>query len=322
MNRFYQFFVHSWAATVIAALLCMAVWGHYIAYHTTGWTELYPSLLNLTLYLVFGLLLNNAYGHTATGSQRITLSSTLFFMGCAITPQIAPWQEGTICLVLMGTAYHLLSYTFRNHTSMGSYFTAFSLIGIASLCSPKLLYITPILILACTFMQSLHIRTSLAAILGILFPYWTAFCILYLTNNTHLISSFAAELTTSIFPTATMLHLSTGTGHSLAIPTIVLQIGWTLLLVLPAIAHIASATSSIETRANRYFQIGNFGILLITVLVLPSLRTTLLPAILMLTAIIGYSFFVTGNKRRGRNIWALVLLVFWLFTLGLYVWNS
>lgn len=206
---------------------------------------------------------------------------------------------------------------------MGNYFAAFALIGIASISTPQLLFLSPVLILCCGFLQSLHLRTAIAALLGVLTPYWIAFCILFLTDNTYLIQSFTKELTTGIAMESTPLYIPIGEGEPLAIPIIVVQCLWTLLLVLPAIVHhILTSASKVKTRAVRYVQIGYISTLLIGTLMLPSLYMALQPAVVTLTATIGYGFFVDENKNRGRNIWLLTLLVIWLLILGLYIWNS
>lgn len=318
MNKFSHFVVYSWAATAIAALLCMAIWGYTIIQDGTGGILTY---MNLLLYLAFGVLIG-CYGDRLTmGNRKVTLPATLFFMGCAVNPQLAPWQEGTIYLILMAGAYHILLDTYRSNTAMGSYFTAFCLVGIASLHCPQLLYAAPVLILCSGFMQSLHIRTILAALFGILMPYWTAFCILFVTDNTHLIQPFVSELTMGITQTSALIHIPLGENNTVAVPMIIVQLIWTLLLIVPAtVHHILSTTSKVRTRTNRYMQIGYMTTLLAATLLLPSLYTALQPVVVALTAILSYDFFTVG--RKGRNIWFITLFCIWLLILGLYVWNS
>lgn len=278
------------------------------------------SYMNLLLYLAFGILIGR-YGAPATGNRKVTLPATLFFMNCAINPQLSPWQEGTLYLLLIAGAYHILLDTYRNPTAMGSYFNAFCLIGIASLHSPQLLYLVPVLILCSGFMQSLHMRTVLASLFGVLTPYWTAFSVLFLTDRTHLIAPFVDKLTTNTPQATALLHLPLGEGNTLAIPMPIVQLAWTLLLVLPAIVHhILSTTSKVRTRANHYLQIGYMGTLLTATILLPSLYTALQPVVVALASIVGYDFFIA--EKKSRNIWFIALLVIWLLILGLYVWNS
>ena len=320
MRKISHFIVYSRAATVIAALLCMITWGHTVMQDGTGGILSY---VNLLLYVVFGVLIGRFGDHISMGNHhKTTLPATLFFMSCAINPQLALWQEGTIYLMLMAGAYHILLDTYRNPTAMGSYFTAFCLIGIASLHSPQLLYVAPALILCSGFMQSLHLRTALAALFGILIPYWTAFCILFLTDNTPLIQVFVEKLTTSAPHASATIHIPLGEGNTIAIPMMLVQVMWTLLLAIPAIVHhILSTTSKVRTRAIRYMQIGDMAtLLIIATLIAPSLYTALQPTIVALTAILSHDFFIV--ERKSRNIWLIALFVIWLLILGLYVWNS
>ena len=319
MRKISHFIVSSWAATAVAALLCMGIWIYSIVQDGTGGVLSY---LNLLLYLIFGALIGHHNGERQTyRSRRVTLPATLFFMGCAINPQLASWQEGTVYLVLIALAYHIISGTYRNQVAMGSYFAAFCLIGTISLQSPQLLFMTPALILCCSFMQSLHLRAILASLLGVLTPYWAAFCILFLTEKPHLISSFVDKLTAVTSLPSTPLHIPIGEGESLSVPMVALQLCWTLLLILPAIAHhVLSTTSAVRARANRYMQISSMATLLVATHLLPSLYTALQPTVAALTAILGYGFFAT--EKKGRNTRPIILLIIWLLLLGLYVWNN
>lgn len=319
MRKLSHFIISSWAATAVAALLCMRIWTYSIVQDGTGGVLSY---LNLLLYLIFGVLIGHHNGERQTyRSSKVTLPATLFFMSCAISPQLASWQEGTIYLVLITLAYHIISDTYRNQIAMGSYFAAFCLIGMISLQSPQLLYLVPALILCCSFMQSLHLRTILASLLGVLTPYWTAFCILYLTRKTHLIQTFTNELTASTALPSMHLHIPMGGGEHLSVPMIAVQLVWTLLLILPAIAHhVLSTTSAVRVRANRYMQISCMATLLVATHLLPSLYDVLQPTIAALAAILGYGFFAT--EKRSRNIRPIILLVIWMLLLGLYVWNN
>lgn len=318
MRKIAHFIVHSWAVTAVAALLCMITWGHTIIQGDTGSMASYANLL---LYLVFGVLVGRYGDQLAMGSlNKATLPITLFFMSCAINPQLAPWQGGTVYLMLLVGAYHILINTYRNHTAMGSYFTAFCLIGIASLYCPQILYAAPLWMLCSGFMQSLHLRTALASLLGLLTPYWTAFCVLFLTDNTSLTHSFVEKLTMSTEHASTPIHIPLGEGNTIAIPMMAIQMVWTLLLAVPAIVHhILSSTSKVRTRANRHMQIGILMTLLIGTLILPSLYTALQPAVVTLTAILSYDIFI--DERKGRNVWLITSFCIWLLIVGL-VWSN
>ena len=320
MNKITHFIVHSKVATAIAALLCIGVWIQTIVQSGSGEVLSY---LNLLLYLIFGVLMGSYSERSTTSSRRSPFPTTLFYMCCAINPQLAIWQEGTLCLMLMVAAYHILATTYRERTAMGSYFAAFASVGIASIFTPQLLYLAPILILCCGFMQSLHVRTAIAALLGVIVPYWVAFCILFLTDNTHLGQSFVDRLIVGSSYATDSLLVPIREGDTLAVPMIAVQWGWVILLTIPAIVHhTLSGTTKVKTRAIHNMQIGHMTTLLIGMMILPSLYGTMQPTLITLTASIGYGIFVAENKGRGRNIWLITLLIIWLLILSLNVWNS
>lgn len=318
MNKISHFILHSWVATAIAALLCMGVW---VITLIQGEADSPLSYLNPVFYVGVGILIAiHENEHKGIGRHRFTLPATLFFMTCALNPQLAPWQGGILCLILLSAAYRLLLGTYRHPVAMGSYYAAFLLAGTASLVAPQLLYLLPALLLCSSFMQSLHLRTALAALFGALTLYWTAFCVLFLTDSTHLITPFVDELTASALPRLLLLQVPLGRGDTFALPMTVVQLAWTLMLVLPAAVYHLKSTTKVRSRAGRLMQLCLMGLLLAAMLALPALRAPLQPTVVSLTAILSHGFFTPAGK--GRNIWLIVLLSLWLLILGLYVWNS
>lgn len=243
-------------------------------------------------------------------------------MCCAINPQLATWKSGMLVLLLMVAAISIVLHTYRKQNSMGSYFFAFSLMSAGSLYVPQLLYLTPVLLLCCKFMQSLHLRSTFAALLGILLPYWTAFCVLFLTDNTQRIQSFVEMLTLGNTHTFTQLLISFGDNYTFALPTTAVQITWDLLLIAPAaITLLYTVNLRVQTRAAMFLQCTMAITLIIASLILPSLYEPLQPIVMLLSAIIGSTLFIS-HRSNGQNIWLVALLFLWLLIDSLYLWNS
>ena len=322
MNKIAHFIAHSKAATIVAALLCVFIWGYTFIQSDVGGWHMMLSLFHFIVYAFAGILLIRINSKFAGDSQKITLPSTLFFMCCAIIPHWAVWLPGTILLVLMVVAISILLHTYRDLQSMGSYFVAFALLSAGSLYVPQLLFLIPVLLLCCGFMQSLNLRAMFAALLGVLLPYWTAFCVLFLADDTQRIQPFIELLTGEYSHVFIPLTLPFGEGGNFVLPAIVIQVIWTSLLVLPAVVHLLLAVKSkMQARVALLFQTVFVLVLMIFSLIFPSLYKSLQPIIVSLSAIIGSTLF-TDRMSRGKSIWLMMLLLLWLFIVLLYLWNS
>ena len=255
-------------------------------------------------------------------SKHSTFPITLLFMGCAINPQLALCKDGILTLLLTTAAIGIVLYTYRKRHAMGSYFMAFALMGVASLFVPQMLYLIPVLLLCCQFMQSLHLRSALAALLGVLLPYWTAFCVLFLTDNMQRAQTFVEALMTKVSPMVPQLFLPLGESNTMVLSTMSIQLLWSMLLIAPAAVSLLYTVSlRVQTRAAMFLQCTIAITLIIASLILPSLYEPLRPTIILLSAIIGSTLFI-GHCSRGQNIWLVILLLLWLLIASLYLWNS
>ena len=320
MKKIAQYIVHSKAANIVAALLCIYMWLSSASRHTEeGYIVL--TILHFLLYTLAGLQLMRVNSRLSFDSQKSSFPLTFFFMCCAISPQLETWFPCTT-LLLITAAISFITHTYRDNQAMGSYFAAFSLISMGSLYTPQLVYLMPVLLMCCGTMQSLHLRSALAGLLGMLFPYWTSFCVLFLTDNTQRMELFVEALTAKSTHELVPLTLPMGDGNTLTLPTIAVQTVWTLLLVLPAITNLLlTVKSKMQARASQLLQI-TFTIALIAAsLILPSLYKVLQPIIALLAASIGSTLF-TGTPSRGKNIWFIVLLLLWGLIASLCLWNS
>ena len=322
MKKIAHFIVHSKAAPLIAALLCLFMWGYTSAQDNThGWSVALP-YISLLAYVLVGCLLIRINSKFDFNSKRSTFPVTLLFLCCAINPQLDTWDRGMVILLLMTSAISIILHTYRRRHSMGSYFMAFCLMSIGSLYIPQLLYLMPVLLLCCKLMQSLHIRSTFAALLGVLLPYWTAFCVLFLTDNTQRIKPFVELLTSGYSHSFTQLLIPIGDSYTLTLPTIAIQIFWLLLLITPAATTLLYTVSQrVQTRAAMFLQCTMAIALIIASLILPSLYEPLQPTIILLSALIGSTLFI-GQGSRGQNIWLVILLLLWLLIASLYLWNS
>lgn len=308
MRKLAHFIVHSKAATYIAALLCIAMWVLHLV-EEGGEAHNYSVLL---IWLFAAYLLVKVGRDLSFNEARSTLPVTLFFMGCAMAPQMATDYHGVLHFVLFSTACSVLLRTYRDRSAMGSYFLAFALIGVQCLMSPSLLLTLPCVVLCGAFMESLHGRTFLASLWGLLLPYWVVCGVLFLTDRTALIVPYLGK----ILPAASDMLPAQNNLLLWAQPL------WMLLLVLPSsVVLLLNRTMRIQANAGYRLILLALVVLLVTIAVSPGCYSLLSPCILLYISLIGATMFV-GHEGQARNIYLVVLFVFWLASLGLHVWNT
>ena len=100
MNKIVQLIMRSKAAVYIAALLCLALWTCQVVYCKTG----SDGLLSMLLCPIMGYLLLKMSRDFSLNDVRCTFPATLFFMGCAIAPQIVSSNNELLHLVLFPLA--------------------------------------------------------------------------------------------------------------------------------------------------------------------------------------------------------------------------
>ena len=308
MNKLAHFIVHSKAATYIAALLCLVVWVLHLVKQGGGASD-YLTLLIWTFAAYFSIRVGRELSYN---EARSSLPVTLFFMGCAMAPQMGMEWEGVLHFTLFSTACYTLLRTYRDRNAMGSYFLAFALIGVECLMAPPLLLTLPWIVLCGAFMESLNGRAFFASLWGLLLPYWVTCGVLFLTDRTALIVSYLGQ----ILPTPSSIPTLQSE------PQLWMQLLWVLLLVFPGSVMVL-LDRTMRTQANAGYRLLMLAlvVLLITVVVSPAYYSMLSPCILLYASLIGATMFV-GDEGRAKNIYLVALLVFWIASLGLYVWNT
>lgn len=326
MKKITHFIIHSRAAAFVAALLMLCLWTYTIVTETDnnpiGWQNT-ASYLLLLIYPLTGYLLAWVDRQFALSGTRDPFPATIFFIGCCLAPQHALCPIGSIQLICIAPAIYLLLSTYRHRSAMGSYFMAFALMGIATIMTPQLLFIAPLLIIGCLFLQSLHARTLAASLLGLLFPYWIAFSILFLTDNLTHVNVFVKQLTQYTEPATIRLTADMGFIPPFSIPMTWSTIAWLVLLALPSIVYNSfNSTQQLRVRATRYFLATTTIIMFVAVSISPNLYNALIPSIILLSSAVGSALFAESQQSAGKNIWFIILLVIWLIILASYLWNS
>lgn len=305
MRKLIRFIVYSKVAAYIAALLWVIVWVLHLI-KESGEVRNYFTLL---IWPFAGYLLVKMGRELSFNEARSPLPVTLFFMGGALAPQMGLGCGGALHFLLLPAACYALLRTYRNRDSMAVYFLAFALIGIQCLIIPPLLLVLPWMVLCGVFMDSLCGRTLLAALWGLLLPFWMAIGLLFLMDKTTLVVPYLEQ----VMPSAWVMQ-----GGELFVP----QLAWVLLLLVPGgVILLFNRTMRAQASAGYRLLMLALVVLLIAVAISPEQYSVLSACILLYASLIGATMFV-GNEGRARNIYLVALLVIWLVLLGLHVWST
>lgn len=322
MKKILDFIVHSNAAGVLAAvaLACMyavACNGYLpsaersiLIMETVEWRD-YLSLVGCILMGYLSVKLSAEYTLSNIHTQ---LPAVLFLMGCTIVPLQVCTPRNLAVLALLAAGCYVLLRTYRNNRASGSYFTAYVLVGLATLIEPQLLWTAPLLPLCCIPLRSISVRTIVAGVMGLLCVYWVTFSLLYVTDHMVVGYDLLARLT----------HCDWGShphhrtmNESLAILSPLL---WILLLTIPGSAVILKDnTLNLRSRTCYYYCIAVLGTLLLLCMVLPMLYATLLPLCLLLAAYIGIPLYTEANTR-GKYVYAIAVLLAWTLLISHQLW--
>lgn len=309
MNKVVRFIIHSKAAAYIAALLYIAVW---CCRSVLAGDFSLSGCLGLLVTLVVGYLSIKVAREFSFGDGKNTLPATLFFMGCAVAPRLSLSGGEGMHLILFSAACYVLLRTFRSRNAMGGYFLAFTLVGMQCLMTPTLLLALPCLVLCGAFMGSLHTRTLLAALWGLLCPFWMVGAVLFLMDRT----GFVVPYLERILPSVSSVPAVFGSLQ------LWMPLPWALLLAVPSsVVVLLNRTMKLQASAGLRFVILSFVVLLVAVCLSPDCYVALLPSVLVVASLIGAGLFA-GSNGRVRNIYLLVLMILWIIAVGLLVWNS
>lgn len=117
------------------------------------------------------------WNHRATLiRQRNRMASTTFIVLMTIAAFLQDWSPAMLATLCFVIANIILCYTFQSRKCQGLAYHAFVMLGIGSLFFPPLLYIIPFMIFSMGVqLRSLTWRSLVAALLGVLTPYWLYF---------------------------------------------------------------------------------------------------------------------------------------------------
>ena len=300
MKKLIHFITYSKAAAYIAALLCVVSWCVQVEEKTL------LGALWLLLTLLAGYLLVKVNREFSLSDSKSTLPATLYLMGSSIVPDLFAQHGAGMHVALFSFSCYVLLRTYRERCAMGSYFLAFTLIGIQCLLAPPLLLVLPWLLLCGAFMESLHVRTFFAALWGLLFPYWVVCGMLFLTDRIGIVAPYLRQISSMMSNSLPPLSEFSWWGQFL----------WTLLIVVPgSIGILLNRAMKLQTSAIFRLLIGAVGVFFVAMW-FSTAYAALLSCVLLIAPLIGSAMFAMGGNRV-KDIYLIVLLLVWLFLLVL-----
>ena len=133
----------------------------------------YGCLASLVLVLLTGYVLmetNNTFQVLRVRSRMVV---SVWLLACACFGEFHDFQPIHATLPCLALSYYLLFRTYQQPQAVTDVFHAFLLLSLGSLAYPPLLLFAPFYLwYLLVFMRSMSLRVFLAAVIGVLTPFW------------------------------------------------------------------------------------------------------------------------------------------------------
>lgn len=256
-------------------------------------------LILVDIYLIYHLsseyTLFDTRTHFAPSQFLAIVGGAAFFM---------PLQNSNIALPLALTAIFILLSTYQQRQATNEYVTAFILLGIVTILSPKWMLLLPFIFLGCGVCQSLAPRNFAAGLIGFIAPYWISAGVLYLCGH---IADFVLPFQELIRFSA--IDYATLTVEQVTAGAVVLFMAVPALFLYPN----TSFTLKEKARVAYLFLIILFASALLLVLLQPTLFTELIPLLAVLACIFVTRMLLASNERFGSTYLLLLILIYLLY---------
>lgn len=270
-------------------------------------------LLPFVIFLLtaYGMLvLNNTYALIRIYSRMVSCS--FLVLACMASFATSSWRIPLLGLVSV-LAYILLFRCYQDRSAQGWVFYAFVCIGIGSLSWVQMLYFVPLAWLVCAFcLYCLDLRTFIASVFGVAFPYWFWAGWLAIKGNMAPLLEHFEELITF----GHIMESGCITNHHLAM---------LLFIIVTAIIgslHFVSHSYQDKIRTRMFFQCFMFSAVYAFVFLVlqPQFASQLLIVMTVMTApIIGHYFALSNSKAS--NILFFVMLAVAIAIIAFNLWT-
>ncbi|MBO4444461.1 MAG: hypothetical protein J5814_06835 [Bacteroidaceae bacterium] len=326
MRNFLEQTLRSYFPLIAGVLLFIILWGGCLAgFWWKPLTEttlsffgtivtvspLTQSIVSPLLYVISAYLLFRTIGEFQLFSTRTHFPTGLFFALVAGASFLLPLRAGSICLPIMMIAAYMLMTTYQQHDSISEYVIAFALVSLASILFPKWLLLVPFFLIGGGLLQSLTPRTFMAALIGLIIPYWISAGMLFLCDD---ISSF-------VVPFQQLIQFDAIKYQSLTLNEITAG-ALLLLIAVPGIVLFPSTLFAIKEKARVCYQflLLVFVAVFILALLQPTLFADLFPLLMTIATLFVTNMLLSGKSRLG-GVYLLMLIIFYLVYISQPLWE-
>ena len=217
---------------------------------------------------------------------------------------LIPLHSGNICLSIMMLAIYVLLTTYQMHHAITEYVMGYALLGFITILSPKWMLLIPVFIIGCGLIQSLTPRTFMAAVIGLIIPYWISGGILFLLDE---MDHFAIPF----LQLAEFCPIRYGALSPHQITALILL----LFLAIPSMFHYPGSSFSIREKARvcYNFLFTLFVSTLVLILLQPCLVNEFYPLLTAVTSIFVTQMLISARGRFGSIYFLIVLLLYLLY---------
>lgn len=284
----------------VVGVFCVLIW--LFLSHDSDMTPVLGGLA-ISLCAVYLIAeLNNRNSLLRNGSR---LLSTFAFIILTIIPALHPLSTGLFLMLFYVNSYFFLFQTTRIKSPLLT-FLIYVTLSIASLLFPKLLYVVPTYWIAQLYMKSFSQKCFVASILGIIVPYWIAFAIyLYLDDYTWLMRMID-EMASNSVPDYSAITLQQ-----------FVQFIYLVCLLAVGIVDFYKNNTKDKARVRFIYTVVIFQslFLVLFILWLPQHFYTLMPLLVVDSAIIGGHFYALTYTKYS----AIASVIFVIFTVAVFL---
>lgn len=258
--------------------------------------------VSMLLFLVDAYLLYLTVNEFSFYNIRTNFAQSLFLVLMGGSWFLIPLHSGNICLTIALLVIYLLLSTYQQRFATMEYVTSYALLSILTILSPKWMLIIPMFIIGCGLIQSLTLRTFMAAIIGLILPYWVAGGLLFLFDETERF----------IIPFLQLAEFCPIRYEELSFHQIMALL-LLLFLAVPSMFHYPISSFNVKEKARVCYNF--FFVLFVSTLALILLQPCLVNEFFALLAAVT-SIFVTqmfvSSRGRFRNVYFVLMLIFYL----------
>lgn len=266
--------------------------------------------VSIVLFLLDVYLLYRIISEFGFYNVRTSFAPGLFIALIGGSWFLMPLHSGNICLSIMMLAIYVLLSTYQMHHAITEYVTGYALLGLITILSPKWMLLVPVFIIGCGLIQSLTPRTFMAAIIGLVIPYWIGGGLLFLFDEMdHFLIPF--------IQLAEFCPIRYGALSPHQITALILL----LFLAIPSMFHYPGSSFSIREKARvcYNFLFALFVSTLVLILLQPCLVNEFYPLLTVVTSIFVTQMLISARGRFG-SIYFLILLMLYLIYITEPIW--